>query len=360
MQAYLDGIVTAFVAVAVAGLPLTGLTQNPSSTHVAQSVRVGGQNGWRSDIGETPTAPLPTQSGGAAGLQIPNCEQLVEQFNEAVDTGSEESAQQLVDSIATTAMCSAYQVAAQRRLSAFRLATVNALMARDVPLERYERLLISADRPDVLWQAAATLAEVRFGQKRFADAALGFDRAIEIIKNERLTPLAPSRSDIENLFERAAQVRLLLAHSTANDRRAGFVETSRNSGDMLGGIYSPSVRSIIVHSIIVPITFEYRTTTFTSAGEAAARELLAAMKQQQPQRATLVGHTDIRGSAEFNIKLSRDRADAVAHFLKTNGVVTSFETIGRGATEPLNLPNGFGLSQDEIYALNRRVEWLRE
>jgi outer membrane protein OmpA-like peptidoglycan-associated protein len=183
------------------------------------------------------------------------------------------------------------------------------------------------------------MGEVRFGQRSFADAAQAFDRAIEIVANETLTPVAPAKSDIESLFERAAQARLLLAHATANDRRAGFVEISRNKrGDMPGDIYSPSVRGIVLRTVIVPITFEYGKTTFTSVGEAAARELLTAMKQQQPARAVLIGHTDIRGSAEFNMKLSRDRAEAVASFLRDNGVTTSFETVGKARANPSTCP----------------------
>ena len=35
-------------------------------------------------------------------------------------------------------------------------------------------------------------------------------------------------------------------------------------------------------------------------------------------------------------------------------------TEGRGANEPLKLFDSSGLSQDDIYTLNRRVEWRRE
>jgi outer membrane protein OmpA-like peptidoglycan-associated protein len=364
MHIPLDRIVTALVAIAVVALLLAGPTlaqapQNPTAL-VAQSTQVGAQNGPQSKVGQAPAAPVPTQSGGAKGQEIPNCEPLLQQFNEAVNTGQEEDAQRAVEALVATPMCGAYQFAAQRRLSAFRLTAVHSMMERDLPLERYERLLIAADRPQVLWQAAATMGEVRFGQRSFADAARAFDRAIEIVENEALTPIAPAKSDIESLFQRAAQARLLLAHVTANDRRAGFVEISQKRSDMLGGIYSPSVRGIALHTVIVPITFEYGKTTFTSVGEAAARELLTAMRQQQPARAILVGHTDIRGSAEFNLKLSRDRAEAVASFLRDNGVTTLFETAGKGSSEPVNLPTGLDLSQEEVYALNRRVEWQRE
>ena len=60
------------------------------------------------------------------------------------------------------------------------------------------------------------------------------------------------------------------------------------------------------------------------------------------------------------MKLSQDRADAVAAFLRQNGLNIPVQTVGKGANEPMRLVDSSGLSQDDIYALNRRVEWLRE
>ena len=110
----------------------------------------------------------------------------------------------------------------------------------------------------------------------------------------------------------------------------------------------------------MPITFEYRTTNFTNVGQDAARELLGALQEQKPSRIVLVGHTDVRGTAEFNMKLSRDRATAVASFLQESGLAIPIETEGRGANEPMHLSDTSGLSEEDIYALNRRVEWRRE
>jgi outer membrane protein OmpA-like peptidoglycan-associated protein len=298
---------------------------------------------------------------GVAAPAYADCAQLVETFNHAVDAGQEAEAQKLVDEIAQDPECGRYQVATQRRLAAFRLAAVQYLMARGRPHGEYDRLLTEADRPEVLWQAAATQGEVRFGERRFVDAALAFDRAIEIIKNEARTPTAPSKFEIEGLIDRAAQARLLAANVPPGSDRGGFVKTARNQRDgTLGGIYSPSVRGIVPRAIPVPITFDYAKTSFTSVGTEAAQELLSAVKEQQPARIVLIGHTDVRGSAENNMKLSVARAEAVAAFLRENGINAVMETTGKGASEPIHLTDTSGLTQDDIYALNRRVEWRRE
>lgn len=297
---------------------------------------------------------------GVNSSHASDCKSLVDSFNRAVDGGREAEAQQFVDKIATDAQCGRFQAAAQRRLAAFRLYGAQSLMARGRPVSDYERLLEEAERPQVLWQASATLGDVRFGERRFVEAAQAFDRAIEIVKNEALTPTPPSKFDIDGLFERGGQARLLAANGPT-EKSAKFVKTARNQRDgRLGGIYSPSVRGIIPRAIPIPITFEFAKTTLTSVGELAARELVTAVKEQQPAQIRLIGHTDVRGTAEVNLKLSQERAETVASFLRENGIDAKVETIGKGSTEPMRLTDTSGLSQDDIYALNRRVEWRRQ
>ena len=182
-----------------------------------------------------------------------------------------------------------------------------------------------------------------------------------LLKTNPLLPAAPSKFEIEGLIERSGEARLLAANGVGSGGGEKFVKTAKDQRDgTLGGFYSRSVRGIVPRSIPVPVTFEYRTTTFTSVGQDAARELLGALQEQKPSRILLVGHTDVRGTAEFNMKLSRDRADAVASFLKQNGLAIPIETEGKGANEPMHLSDTSGLTEEDIYALNRRVEWRRE
>ena len=291
----------------------------------------------------------------------PGCDTLVTEFNETVEAGLDIKAQALIDRIATSAGCGSYQVPAQRRLAASRLDVVQALMARSRPSVEYEGLLAAAELPEVLWQASATLGEVRFGERRFVEAAQAYDRAIEIIKNETRTPIAPSHFDIEGLIERAAQARLLSANGLAANGGAQFVQAARDQRDgSVGGFYSRSVRGILPRAIPVPITFEYRKAELTHVGEEAAQELVDVLRQQRPSRVVLVGHSDIRGTAEFNMKLSHDRAETIATFLRQNGLDVAIEAVGKGATEPVHLSDASGLTQEDIYALDRRVEWRRQ
>jgi outer membrane protein OmpA-like peptidoglycan-associated protein len=63
------------------------------------------------------------------------------------------------------------------------------------------------------------------------------------------------------------------------------------------------------------------------------------------------GHTDNSGSAEHNLKLSQERADAVAAWLTSHGVpATRLTTKGFGQTKPL-----VANDTDEHKAMNRRT-----
>jgi outer membrane protein OmpA-like peptidoglycan-associated protein len=290
-----------------------------------------------------------------------DCKSLLDPFNLAVDQAREMDAQGLIDKIASSADCGRYQTAAQTRLAALRLSAAQILMARGRPVDEYDRLLTAAEASEVLWQASATLGEVRFGERRFADAAEAYDRAIGIVNNDTLTPVRPEKFEIEGLMTRSGQARLLAANVKMADGSTRFVPSARDQRDgTLGGIYSRSVRGITPQTVPVPITFEYAKSTFTPIGEQAVRELAEALKEQRPERVTLVGHTDVRGSDDTNLKLSTARAEAVAEFLKKEGIPTVIETRGVGSNEPVKVVDSSGLTQDDIYALNRRVEFIRQ
>lgn len=306
----------------------------------------------------------PDQAGEeieTANADTPACNALLDKLNTAVAAKDIATAATEADAIAVSADCGQFQVNAQRRVAALRLSAAQEMMADDKPVADYEPLLVAADSPQVLWQASATLGEIYFSARRFADAATDYQQAIEIIKNETRTPKAPHADTISDLIQRAAQARILAANPTTDNPQGSFVpaEKDHRSG-VLGGIYSENVRGIVPVSIPVPITFDFDKSSFTSIGTEAAQELLEALKEQKPGRIILIGHTDRRGADDYNQRLSERRAQAVADFLKSNGIDAAIDAEGRGASEPVDVTATANLTEDDIDALNRRVEWRRE
>ena len=83
-------------------------------------------------------------------------------------------------------------------------------------------------------------------------------------------------------------------------------------------------------------------------------KLLKLMEDNPNMIIQINGHTDIRGDHEYNIDLSRRRAQAVVEFLTANGIKRERSTFqGFGSTQPIATNK-----TDEGRQLNRRVEFV--
>jgi outer membrane protein OmpA-like peptidoglycan-associated protein len=290
----------------------------------------------------------------------PDCNQLLDKFNQALETRALSEMTRLEAQIAGDAVCGARIVEVQRRRTALQLRLAQEMIDKGAPLADYEALVVEADRPQVQWRAAKALGDVRFIQRRFDEATRAYERALEIIKNPSTTPSDPGAQTIEAVFDLAARSRILAANEEAPGARPTFVPGAKDFRDgTTGGAFSPNIRGFEPKAIPLPINFHTARTDFTPVGAAAARELVTALREQQPQKIVIVGHADARGGYDYNMRLSEARAKAVVKFLSENGIKAKMTPIGKGKTEPVFLPDSSKLTQEDIWALNRRVEWRR-
>ncbi|MCK5870879.1 peptidoglycan-associated lipoprotein [Methylococcaceae bacterium HT4] len=100
------------------------------------------------------------------------------------------------------------------------------------------------------------------------------------------------------------------------------------------------------------IYFEYDSSQvlneFIAVIEAHAQYLMT----NPNQRITLEGHSDERGTREYNIALAEQRAKSVFKMLKLIGVMgNQIDIVSYGEEKPVALEHN-----DDSYALNRRVE----
>ena len=112
----------------------------------------------------------------------------------------------------------------------------------------------------------------------------------------------------------------------------------------------------LVGAIVIPSAalFAFDKSDLTEEGKVAIEEY---RKQLRPElseayEGIIIGHTDSVGDADYNIGLSKRRAEAVAAYLASTGVAASkLRVLGRGETDPI-------VSNDtkEGQAENRRVE----
>ena len=201
------------------------------------------------------------------------------------------------------------------------------------------------------WQAQALLGDLELDRKRYEAATLAFQEALSLINDPVATPKAPPEAEIQSIFRKASECRLLAERYVAVpvNHRSGTAE----------GLALTSVRGWAVQRVPLPVTFESGSTAFTAKGEQAASDLADYLLKQNPADITLVGHTDDRGSDQDNLALSRRRAETLAAYLREQGYEGRIRTEGAGEAQPIELDDPDRYTQEEIWALNRRVELVR-
>lgn len=109
-------------------------------------------------------------------------------------------------------------------------------------------------------------------------------------------------------------------------------------------------------SVPVPITFIFNEATLTGDGKKAAGLLLEYLRLKHFGKVSLTGHADERGTDELNMRLSKDRLDTVASFLRDGGFKGELELVPKGKAEPYTGVVRSQFAQEDLYQLDRRVE----
>lgn len=102
------------------------------------------------------------------------------------------------------------------------------------------------------------------------------------------------------------------------------------------------------------IKFETDRDVIKPSSYSVLQEVVNVLKEYPEYNVTICGHTDNRGGAEYNLDLSKRRAEAVAKFLENNGISKKrMKTEGYGLSRPIATNETV-----EGRALNRRVEFI--
>jgi OOP family OmpA-OmpF porin len=123
-------------------------------------------------------------------------------------------------------------------------------------------------------------------------------------------------------------------------------EESRNA--------NPNVRPV-VRGVNLDVNFDFDKSTIRQDSYSLLDELGTAMQSPElkGKRILIGGHTDAKGSAEYNLVLSKKRAEAVKQYLADRWKIdpATMDTIGYGKSRPLNQ----GMTEADQQQ-NRRVE----
>jgi outer membrane protein OmpA-like peptidoglycan-associated protein len=83
-------------------------------------------------------------------------------------------------------------------------------------------------------------------------------------------------------------------------------------------------------------------------------DIVAAVKEQNPESVTIMGHADRSGGDDYNMDLSERRAKAIAAALVAAGIPESaINTMGYGETEPaVQTEDGVAMRQNRRAAVD--------
>jgi OOP family OmpA-OmpF porin len=99
------------------------------------------------------------------------------------------------------------------------------------------------------------------------------------------------------------------------------------------------------------VLFDFGKATLKDAGKAKLDELADRLSGATLDEIRIVGHADRIGSAQYNKRLSEQRAETVKAYLQSRTQARTFETAGRGSSQPVSDCKGFGNEQGS----NRRL-----
>lgn len=286
-------------------------------------------------------------SGGflavAAFPAFADCASLDAQAKAAISSGNPAALPALADSIAKDTSCDSAYVNNARRAMA-----LSYMLAGEQPDGSYKpEFVIGAAAIARPWQVAMALGDVKYDAKDYPAAVEAYEAAINEIRNPVQVPKAPSREIEEYLAKRAYQAKSLAPSYIASRGFRGEPE----------GVLVPTFRNFTAVSVPVPIRFNTDEAELTPDGEKAVDDLYNFLKTQDGGTVTLIGHTDERGSDQYNMGLSRARAQTVAAALKQHGLTLAISVEGHGDHEPFAADDRSKYSQDDLYSFDRRVEY---
>ncbi len=201
--------------------------------------------------------------------------------------------------------------------------------------------------------AYAGIADVLMAQGRYRQAAGAYDRLLDKLAQAELSGTAgwllahkSAYESMRNLAQKKADLAPTVVSAQAISRSLTAVKTRA-----IGTHYKKQTY------IDLPIRFGFNSTIVDVESTAQMGQVSRALNGSslKTKHILIEGHTDDRGSGEYNQRLSERRAEAVRRMLvRTYGLPTSwFETRGFGESRPV-APNDTEAGRTQ----NRRVTFV--
>ena len=290
-------------------------------------------------------------SGGVAEASREACRTAAQALRGALASSDVAAARRHYETVWAEPGCDdALRDQAGRAVSLLHARVAQERVAAGAPLAGQRALLERGLGYARSWPLLALLADIAHDAQDFDGAAALYQEALTVLDDTVETPQSPPEPEIQRLVQRAMQSRLLaIDYQPSPKTRAGDP----------GGLAATNVRGVVIERVAVPITFHTDSVDFTDKGRRAAADLASHLMAQQPARIAIAGHTDPRGSAAYNLELSRRRAEAVSQYLRAQGFTGEVDVIAKGESERFRVDDPSLFTESQRWQMDRRVELIR-
>lgn len=112
------------------------------------------------------------------------------------------------------------------------------------------------------------------------------------------------------------------------------------------------------------VRFDTNKSTLTATAKTNLDKLIPVFKEYADTNIMIYGYTDSTGSAEYNLKLSQERATSVKNYLVSKGLAsTRFSTSGMGIVDPIatnDTPEGRSQNRRVEFAITANEKMIQE
>jgi len=185
-------------------------------------------------------------------------------------------------------------------------------------------------------------------------SAVGLALAAACVKPPAPLQPRPAAANADSLAKwradsiaRADSIRRALERS-ARDRAADSLRALREAEQLAAREAADAMKVLMA-----TVYFDYDQSTLTDAGRALVDAKVPVLKARPNLRILITGHTDDRGSTEYNMALGLRRAAEVRDYLIANGIDGSrIETNSMGEERPAVEGSG-----EAVWSKNRRAQF---
>nr|WP_319383297.1 OmpA family protein [uncultured Roseibium sp.] len=177
-----------------------------------------------------------------------------------------------------------------------------------------------------------------------------YGAALSSYESEQFVYPAPSAARVMKIHSKLVEVTNVWVQTGAslNDIR------KTRAGGPSDGI-SLNWRAWTTQKSLIPLKFEYDSVDFSREGKEIARGVIVDLETQKVRKLLIVGHTDPKGSDQYNLKLSKARAEAVRDFLLAEGFQGEVTLDWKGERDPFKFDNIGLYTEEQQHAAHRRV-----